>query len=74
MPDTMLYMARATVFGGERRVHGFGTDASKFAGAIGDRHGDRRLVLTYDGAGGWALPVVTETYEPHASVPSDPFA
>lgn len=35
MRDTMMYFARATVFGGEIRTQGFGVDASNYAGVEG---------------------------------------
>jgi hypothetical protein len=49
MPDTMIYLARATVFGGELTTQGFGVDARKFRGALVPYKNDRRLHLTYDG-------------------------
>ena len=49
LDDTIVYFARATVFGGETRVQGFGTDATKFSGRVVEYHGDRRLLLTYSG-------------------------
>lgn len=49
LDDTIVYFARATVFAGETRVQGFGTDASKFSGRVVEYRGDRRLLLTYDG-------------------------
>jgi hypothetical protein len=48
-PDTILYLSRATVFGGQTTVQGFGTEASRFSGRVMEHHGDRRVVLTYDG-------------------------
>jgi hypothetical protein len=47
--DTILYLARATVFQGETRIQGFGTDATKYSGRVVEYRGDRRLLLTYDG-------------------------
>jgi hypothetical protein len=49
LDDTIIYFARATVFDGEVKVQGFGTDATKFGGRIVEYRGDRRLLLTYDG-------------------------
>jgi hypothetical protein len=49
LDDTIIYLARATVFGGETRVQGFGTDASKFSGRVVEHKGDRRLLLVYEG-------------------------
>ncbi len=46
--DTLIYLARGTQLGGERRVQGFGTDASRY-GARTEKHaGEARLVLTYE--------------------------
>ncbi len=48
MDDTILYLARATVFDGETRVQGFGTDASKYSGRTVEHRGDKRLLMLYD--------------------------
>lgn len=76
MPDTMVYLARATVFGGELAVQGLGTDARKYTGVMREMTHDRRLALSYDGAAADAgLPVHRERYEVPAQVgPIDPFA
>lgn len=74
--DTLVYLARATVFGGEIRTQGFGTDASKYTGAM-LRHdgGDARLVLRYDGVDGARVPSRRESYAVReAAPPSDFFA
>ncbi len=47
--DTIVYLARATVFQGETRVQGFGTDASRFSGRTVEYRGDKRMLLIYDG-------------------------
>ena len=60
--DTIVYFARATVFGGETRVQGFGTDASKYSGRVVEYRGDRRLLLTYDGIDSSEHKVRTSTY------------
>jgi hypothetical protein len=49
LDDTIVYFARATVFAGETRVQGFGTDATKYSGRIVEYKGDKRLLLTYEG-------------------------
>jgi hypothetical protein len=49
MPDPVVYLARATVFGGEVRVQGLGLDARRYGAKLVAHKGDRRLVLTYDG-------------------------
>ncbi len=60
-PDTIVYLARATVFGGETSVQGFGTDASKYTGRIVEYQGDRRLLLIYEGIDATEhRPVVTK--------------
>lgn len=76
MPDTMLYLARATVFGGELAVQGFGTDARRYRGAMRDLGHDRRLELSYEGVpAGGAFPIVREAYDVRPGpVPSDPYA
>lgn len=61
-PDTLLYMARATVFDGQTRVQGFGTDASKYSARLSEHNGDKRVVLTYDGLEAKAHPMRTSTY------------
>lgn len=48
MPDTVVYLARASVFGGEIRVQGFGTDATRYGGRNVDLLGGS-LELTFDG-------------------------
>lgn len=47
--DTIVYLARGTVFQGEVRQQGLGTDASRYGGRLVEDHGEERLVLTYDG-------------------------
>lgn len=76
MPDTMVYLARATVFHGELVTQGLGTDARKIAGTMRDMGHDRRLALTYDGAAAdEGLPLVRESYDvPRTPPPIDPFA
>jgi hypothetical protein len=61
--DTLLYLARATVFGGKLRIQGFGTDARKYSAQI-VRHSDNdlRLKLTYDRTNGKHFPIVESTY------------
>ena len=47
--DTILYLARGTVFGGVVKLQGFGLDAKRYGARFEDHHGDKALVLTYDG-------------------------
>jgi hypothetical protein len=62
-PDTIIYLARATVFGGETRTQGFGTDASRYSGRIVETHGDHRILLTYAGIDCSEHPVRSSKYE-----------
>lgn len=64
LDDTIIYLARATVFGGETRVQGFGTDAKKFSGRIVEYHGDRRVLLTYEGIDANEHTARTMTFAP----------
>jgi hypothetical protein len=47
--DTIVYLGRATVFGGELAWQGLGIDAKKYGAKVVEHDRDRRLVLTYDG-------------------------
>lgn len=61
--DTLLYLARATVFGGEIRVQGFGTDASKYSARIVHHaRNELRLLLVYDGIDAKNHPVLASGY------------
>jgi len=62
MYDPVIYLARATVFGGQLSVQGLGTDASKYSGKMVDYSGDKSLLLTYDGIAQDAYPVATTNY------------
>jgi hypothetical protein len=57
LADTIIYFARATVFGGEIKFQGFGTDASKYSARVVEYHGDRRLLMTYDGIDERSFPI-----------------
>ncbi len=61
--DTLLYLARATVFDGTVRIQGFGTDARKYSAQI-VHHSDNdlRLKLTYDRMDGRTLPIAESDY------------
>lgn len=51
--DTLLYLARATVFGGRLRTQGFGTDAARYSARIVHHaRQELRLLLIYDGIDG----------------------
>jgi len=74
MPDTMLYLARASVFGGEVTRQGFGVDARKFQGELAPWKADRRLRLSYDGHEGPHFPIEREPYDVRQSaLPGDIF-
>lgn len=73
MRHTVMYYSRATVFDGEIRMQGFGTDATKYAGSLVAHRADRRLHLTYDGVEGTALPIAKSTYESLKLHPPDDF-
>ena len=64
MDDTIIYLARATVFHGETRVQGFGTDASKYSGRTVEHRGDKRLLLLYDRIDALEHAVRVNTYTP----------
>ncbi len=74
MPDTMIYLARATVFGGEIRYQGFGVDAKKYGGQLVSYKHDKRLHLSYDGRRGAGFDVTSDNYSVRQSVlPGDIF-
>lgn len=54
--DTILYLARGTLFGTEIRFQGLGTQATKYAARMIDHKGERRLALVYDGCEPSARP------------------
>jgi hypothetical protein len=60
--DTVLYLARATVFMGEVKVQGFGTDATQYGGELVRHDGDSRLRLVYEGHEMQDFPVETSPY------------
>lgn len=62
LDDTIIYLTRATVFNGETKTQGFGTDATKFSGRIVEYRGDKRLLLTYGGVDAGEHPVQTTPY------------
>jgi len=75
MPDTLIYLARATVFGGDLVTQGFGVDARRFDGdTLKHKSGDLRLRLSYDGAAGGAHVIHREKYAIRQSLlPGDIF-
>lgn len=74
IPDTMIYLARATVFGGELTSQGFGVDARKFTGSLVPYKTDRRLHLRYDDHDSSAFAIETDAYQVRKSIlPGDIF-
>ena len=63
LDDTILYFARATVFNGELKMQGFGTDAEKYSGHLVRYHDDNRIMMEYDGRSVSDHPVETTTYK-----------
>ncbi len=61
--DPVIYLARATVFGGKVTVQGLGTDAKKYAGKIIEENGESHLLLTYDGINEDHYPVESKPYQ-----------
>ena len=75
LPDTLIYLARASVFHGELAIQGFGTDAQKYRGEMVSYRNERRLRLSYDGHVEADFPVQKESYEVRRSMqPADIFA
>ena len=60
--DTVIVLARGTVFDGTVTLQGFGTDALRYGGHLATRAGEARLDLTYDSLLGDAHPVSRSTY------------
>lgn len=61
--DTILYLARATVFNGQIRFQGLGTDARKYsARIINFAEDEHRLLLAYEDQASTELPIVDATY------------
>jgi hypothetical protein len=61
--DPVIYLARATVYGGTLAVQGLGTDAQKYSGRMVQQGDDSHLVLTYDSLAEHEYPIVQTTYE-----------
>jgi hypothetical protein len=60
--DTIIYLARATVFDGEIHTQGFGTDAKKYSGEIVEEKGENRLLLHYGSSPTGAFKIDKRTY------------
>ncbi|PZD73798.1 hypothetical protein C1752_01797 [Acaryochloris thomasi RCC1774] len=65
--DLVIYLARATVFGGQVRIQCLGTHAEKYSGKLVEYAGERRLQLRYDDLDCAHLPVETISYPVQAS-------
>ncbi len=67
--DTIIYLARATVFNGEIKIQGLGTDASLYSAYLKYHRNEHRLVLTYDNHAIGEYPVRSESYPVNHWVP-----
>ena len=61
--DTIVYLARSTVFNGQIKYQGLGTDARKYTASMVEHNTDTRLVLCYDGRPIADYPVTIEDYQ-----------
>lgn len=61
--DTIVYLARATIFNGKIKWQGLGTDATKYSAHFVEKKGDPRLVLTYEGHDEAEYPIQEIDYE-----------
>ncbi|MEO1400527.1 MAG: hypothetical protein AAFV72_04650 [Cyanobacteria bacterium J06635_1] len=55
--DLVVYLARATVFGGKVRIQSLGTKADKYSGQLIEFAREQRLRLIYDGQDSDDLPI-----------------
>jgi hypothetical protein len=61
--DLVIYLARATVFGGKIRIQSLGRKAELYSGKLIKYAGELRLQLTYDNLDAEHLPVEVIPYE-----------
>ena len=61
--DLVIYLARATVFGGKVRIQSLGTNAQLYSGKLIEYAGEKRLRLTYNNLNGDSLPVEEISYK-----------
>ena len=61
--DLVIYLARATVFGGKVRIQSLGTNAQLYSGKLIQYAGEKRLQLTYNNLDGDSLPVEEISYK-----------
>ncbi len=62
-PDPVIYLARATVYGGTMTVQGLGTDARKYSGSMQGQGENAHLLLTYDNLGAHDYPISKTEYK-----------
>ena len=73
--DTIVYLARASVFDGQLTTQGFGVDARKYSGQMVQHRAEQRLRLSYDGATSSNFRIQRERYDVRETPsPSDIFA
>jgi len=63
MLDTVIYLARGTVFNGEVRMQGFGRNAAKYSASLVPHAGEKRLLLRYDGHEAGDFAQTTSAYD-----------
>ncbi|WP_036478351.1 hypothetical protein [Myxosarcina sp. GI1] len=61
--DLVIYLARATVFGGKVRIQSLGTKAELYSGKLVKYAGERRLQLIYNNLDGDSLPIEEIPYK-----------
>jgi hypothetical protein len=61
-PDPLIYLSRATVFGGEFRMQGLGTNARLYEGKMVDESRSQGLLLTYGGQASADPPSMAARY------------
>jgi len=75
LPDTMIYLARTTVFHGELATQGLGLEADKYGAEVVSHRGEPRLLLSYGGQKHKGFPIARETYAvPESAGPNDFYA
>jgi len=61
--DPVIYLSRASVYGGTLTIQGLGTDAKKYTGKMVKNGEESQLLMTYDGLGEDDYPVQRTTYQ-----------
>jgi len=61
--DLVIYLARATVFGGRVKLQTLGTQANRYGGRLVGYAGEQRLQLLYEGQDGNTLPIEEIPYQ-----------